>query len=103
MLTGPYSKCYARVYVFSPSCAPGVDPAWGARRKHAKTHMNVPDGEQTIWDTREPGVLEKLIERHKKVKQYLKAKKQKKGHAILRLVDDFADAGEKVTNSSTNI
>ena len=35
--------------------------------------------------------------------QYLKAKKQKKGHAILCLVDDFADAGEKVMHNSTNI
>ena len=33
----------------------------------------------------------------------MKAKKQKKGHVILVLVDDFADAGEKVTRNSTNI
>ena len=95
MLTSVYSKCYARVYVFSPSCAPGVDPAWDAWRKHVKVHMNVPDDEQTMWDTWEPEILEKLIERHKKVNQYLKAKKQKKGHVILCLADDFADAGEK--------
>ena len=59
MLMGPYRNCYARVYIFSPSCAPGVDPAWDAWRKHVKNNMNVPDDEQTMWDTWEPEVLEK--------------------------------------------
>ena len=44
-----------------------------------------------------------MIERHKKVNQYLKAKKQKTGFCILVLVDDFADAGDKVMHSSTNV
>ena len=65
--------------------------------------MRVPDDEQTMWDTWEPKKLESLIERHKKVNQYLKAKKQKKGFCILVLVDDFADAGDKVMHSSTNV
>ena len=103
MLMGPYKHCYSRVYVFSPSCAPGVDPAWDAWRKHVKVHMRVPDDEQTMWDTWEPETLDKLIERHKKVNAYLKHKKHKKGYVILCLVDDFADAGEKVMHSSTNI
>ena len=51
--------------MFSPSCAPGVDPAWDAWRKHVRIHMRVPDEEKTMWDTWEPEVLEKLIERHK--------------------------------------
>ena len=103
MLMGPYKHCYSRVYVFSPSCAPGVDPAWDAWRKHVRIHMRVPDEEKTMWDTWEPEVLEKLIERHKKVNAHLKAKKHKKGYVILVLVDDFADAGDKVMHSSTNI
>ena len=103
MLMGPYKHCYSRVYVFSPSCAPGIDPAWDAWRKHVKVHMRVPDDEQTMWDTWEPETLEKLIERHKKVNAHLKHKKHKKGYVILVLVDDFADAGEKVMHSSTNI
>ena len=68
-----------------------------------KVNMRVPDDEQTMWDTWEPKKLEELIERHKKVNQYLKAKKQKKGFCILVLVDDFADAGENVMRSSTNV
>ena len=63
----------------SPSCAPGVGSAWDSWRKHVKVHMRVPDDEQTMWDTWEPKELEELIERHKKVNQYLKAKQQKKG------------------------
>ena len=79
LLLGPMRNCFERVYVFSPSCAPGVDSTWDAWRKHVKTHMKVPDDEQTMWDTWEPKKLEELIERHKKVNAYLKAKKQKKG------------------------
>ena len=89
--------------MFSPSCAPGVDPAWDAWRKHVRIHMRVPDEEKTMWDTWETDVLEKLIERLKNVKAHLKAKKHKKGYVILVLVDDFADAGDKVMHSSTNI
>ena len=78
MLMGPYKHCYSRVYVFSPSCAPGVDPAWDAWRKHVKVHMRVPDDEQTMWDSWEPETLEKLIERHKKVNAHLKHKNTKR-------------------------
>ena len=83
MLMGPYSKCYARVYIFSPSCAPGVDPAWGAWRKYVKHNMNVPEDEQTMRDTWEKGILETFTDRHKKVNAYLKTKKQKEGHVML--------------------
>ena len=103
MLMGPYRNCYSRVYVFSPSCAPGVGSAWDAWRKHVRIHMRVPEDEQTMWSTWEPAILEKLIARHQKVNAYLKAKKQKKGYTMLVLVDDFADAGDKVMHSSTNV
>ena len=74
MLMGVYRHVYSRVYVFPPSCAEGVDPAWDAWRKHVRIHMRVPDEEQTMWSTWEPQILEKLIERHKKVNAHLKAK-----------------------------
>ena len=102
MLMGPYRNCYERVYVFSPSCAPGVDSTWDAWRKHVRTHMKVPDDEQTMWDTWEPKKLEALIERHKKVNAYLKAKKQKKGFNLLVLCDDFADS-PAILHSANNI
>ena len=65
MLMGPYRNCYERVYVFSPSCAPGVDSAWDAWRKHVRTHMEVSDDEQAMWSEWVPHELEELIERHK--------------------------------------
>ena len=80
-----------------------MDSAWDAWRKHVRTHMRVPDDEQTMWDTWEPKKLEALIERHKQEHQHLKAKKQKKGFCILVLVDDFADAGGKVMHNSTHV
>ena len=103
MLMGPYRNCLSRVYVFSPSCAPGVDSAWDSWRRHVRIHMRVPDDEQTMWSDWNPAVLEKLISRHQKVNQYLKAKKQKKGFCILCLVDGWADAGDNVMHSSTNV
>ena len=27
LLMGPYKDVYSRVYIMSPSCAPGIDPA----------------------------------------------------------------------------
>ena len=102
MLMGPYKDCYSRVYIFSPSCAKGVDSAWDAWRKHVKNYMKVPGDEQTMWDTREPEIIEKLIAKHRSVNQYLESKKQKSGYTILFTIDDFADSGDKVMHSSTN-
>ena len=103
LLMGPYKDVYSRVYVFSPSCAPGIDSAWDAWRKHVREYMKVPDSEQTMFSTWEPQILEKLIDRHAKVNAHLKAQGKKRGYAINILVDDFADQGEKVMHSSTNV
>jgi len=100
---GPYRNVYSRVWVFSPSCAKGIDPAWDAWRKHVRDVMKVPEEEQTMWSSWEPEVLEKLIQRHAKVNAHMKEKKHKRGFVALALVDDFADAGEKVMHSSTNV
>ena len=100
---GPYKDVYSRVYVFSPSCAPGIDPAWDSYRKFTRDYMKVPDDETIMWSTWEPGILEKLIARHSKVNAHLKAQGKKKGYVILFLIDDFADQGDKVMHSSTNV
>ena len=102
MLMDPYRNVYSRVYVFSPSCAEGVDPAWDAWRKHVR-NSGIPDEEQAMWDTWEPHILEKLIERHKRVNVHLKSQHQNKWYVMLCLVDDFADVGDRVMHSSTNI
>ena len=103
MLMGPYKDVYSRIYVFSPSCAKGIDSAWDSWRKHVAEYMKVPDDEQTMWDTWEPQILEKLIKRHAKVNAHLKSQGKKKGYVICVLVDDFADSGDKVMHSSTNV
>ena len=93
MLMGPYKDVYSRVYIFSPSCAPGVDPAWDAWRKHNKEYLKVPDDEQTMWSTWEPQILEKLIARHAKVNAHLKAQGAKKGYVICVLVNHCQQQG----------
>ena len=103
MLMGPYKHCFSRVYVFSPSCVEGMDPAWDSWRKHVRIHMRVPDEEQTMWDTWRPDVLEQLIKRHQRVNAHLKAKKQKRGFCVCVICDDFADQGDRAMHSSTNI
>ena len=103
MLMGPYKDVYSRIYIFSPSCAPGVDSAWDAWRKHVREYMKVPDDEQTMWSTWEPQILEKLIKRHAKVNAHLKAQGKRKGFVIATIVDDFADSGDRVMHSSTNV
>ena len=78
MLMGPYKDVYSRVYVFSPSCAPGIDSAWDAWRKHNAEYPKVPDDEQTMWHTWEPQIIEKIVKRHSKVNAHLKAQGKKK-------------------------
>ena len=78
MLMGPYKNVYSRVYVFSPSCALGIDSAWDSWRKHVREKMRVPDEEQTMWHTWKPQIIKKLIKRHNKVNAHLKAKGEKK-------------------------
>ena len=56
-----------------------------------------------MWDTWEPQILEKIIKRHSKVNAHLKAQGKKKGYVICVLVDDFADQGERVMHSATNV
>ena len=76
---GSLSQCLQSCIRVSPSCAEGVDSAWDAWRKHVRINMKVPDEEQTMWDTWQPQILEKLIERHKKVNAHLKAKQAQEG------------------------
>ena len=94
MLQGPYKDVYSRVYVFSPSCAKGIDPAWDGWRRHNAEYLKVPDDEQTMWDTWEPQVLEKLIKRHAKVNAHLKAQGKKKGFVICVLVNHCQQQGD---------
>ena len=56
-----------------------------------------------MWNTWEPEILEKLIERHQQVNAHLNAKKHTRGYALLTLIDEFADSGDKVMHSSTNM
>ena len=91
LLTGPLRGIYSRVWVFSPSCAPGIDPLWDQWREYVKNEMEVPDTEQTMFSEWDPSVLSGLIEQHAKVNKALKKHKKKKGFVALALIDDLAD------------
>ena len=102
LLMGPYRNCYSRVWVFSPSCKPGLDSLWDAWRKHVRDVMGVPDEEQTMWDTWEPEVIEKLIRKHARVNAHLKKAGKKRGFVGLFLIDDWSD-NPKILHSSSNV
>ena len=58
-----------------------------------------------MWSTWEPAVLQGLLARHAKVNAYLKRKEppHKRGYVCLTLIDDFADAGDRVLHSATGV
>ena len=56
-----------------------------------------------MWHTWEPPIIEKSIKRHSKVNAHLKSQGKKKGYVLLFLIDDWADSGDKVMHSSTNV
>ena len=47
--------------------------------------------EQIYFDNYNPGDLENVMERQKKIINYMKSKKIKKLHSILIVIDDHAD------------
>ena len=87
MLMGAYKHCYSRVYIFSPSCAPGVGPAWNAWRKHVKVHMRVPNDEQTMWGSWAPETFKQL--NGATCHSTFKAHEAPQQDVILALADDF--------------
>ena len=84
-----YRNSFARIFIFSPSVH--NDPTFTVK-KYIRDELHVDDEkEQIYFDNYNPSDLENVIERHKKIINYMKSKKIKKLHSILIVIDDHAD------------
>ena len=68
------------------------DPTFTEVKKYIRDELHVDDEkEQIYFDNYNPSDVENVIERQKKIINYMKSKKIKKLHSILIVIDDRAD------------
>ena len=85
-----YRNSFARIFLFSPSVH--NDPTFTEVKKYIRDELHVDDEkEQTYFDKYNPADLENVIERQKKIINYMKSKQIRKLHSILIVIDDHAD------------
>ncbi len=90
MLLGPYRGKFARIFVFSPNI--NIDSAFDDLKDYVSKDMGVDqDREKTFFDSWDEAALEKIIATQHKLIRYEKDKKFKKLHAVLIVIDDWAD------------
>jgi hypothetical protein len=86
-----YRGCFSRIYIFSPTVH--LDTVWRPVKDYITKELRPKDDENTYFDDYDPEDLEKIIERQKKVTQYLKDKNEKK-LSILIVLDDLSENKE---------
>ena len=90
LILNVYRNSFARIFIFSPSVH--NDPTFTEVKKYIRDELHVDDEkEQIYFDNYNPSDLENVIERQKKIINYMKSKKIKKLHSILIVIDDHAD------------
>ncbi len=83
-----YGGKFSRIYWFSPSAT--VDDALDPLRDYVKK-MQDQDSDPTFHDEFDADFIKKLLERQKKITEYLKRKDAKKRFNICIVIDDHAD------------
>ena len=82
LILNVYRNSFARIFIFSPSVH--NDPTFTEVKKYIRDGLHVDDEkEQIYFDNYNPSDLENVIERQKKIINYMKSKKIKKLHSIL--------------------
>ena len=83
-----YRDVFSAIYVFSPSVH--HDGTWGALKKYVRDELHKKEDEHFFddWDGKK---VQALVDEAFAVTRYHKDNGHKKGHAILIIVDDFAD------------
>jgi hypothetical protein len=87
-----YRGCFSRIYIFSPTVH--LDTVWRPVKDYITKDLRPKDDENMYFDDYDPDDLEKIIERQKKVTQYLKDKNEKKLLSILIVLDDLSENKE---------
>ena len=81
LILNVYRNSFARIFIFSPSVH--NDPTFTEVKKYIRDELHVDDEkEQIYFDNYIPSDLENVIERQKKIINYMKSKKIKKLHFI---------------------
>ena len=94
LLTDVYDKAFSRVYIFSPTCKPGLDGTWDAVRKYVYGPMGTPEDEQCFFHEFDPAKLAEIIAQAEAVTMHLKKKGAKTMFNIAIILDDWADQPE---------
>ena len=96
MLLDPefYRGCFAKIYFFSPSST--VDPALIPLKAYCEEHLEQGEDDPCLYDTWDAEVVQKILDKQKKVITYQRKHKHPKEHSICIVVDDFADQPQVV-------
>jgi hypothetical protein len=94
LLLDVYRGCFARIYVFSPTCKPGLDSTWDAVRKYVYGELGTPEEEPCFFHEYEPQVLAEIIDKQERITMHLKKKGATKMFNIAVILDDWADMPE---------
>ena len=70
----------ARVYIFSPTCNPGLDSTWDAVRKYVYGEMGTPEEEECFFHEFNPEKLAEVISQAEKVTMFVKSKGTTRAH-----------------------
>ena len=99
LILNVYRDCFSRIYIFSPTVH--SDPAWKPVKDYIKNKLHQDHKKESCYfDEYNHNDLEKIINDHKAIIEYLKQKKDNDNmYAILVLVDDFADSPHFTRNS----
>ena len=90
LILNVYRNSFARIFIFSPSVQ--NHPTFSEVKKYIRDELHVDDEKEIIYfDNYNPSDLEYVIERQKRIINYMKSKKREKLYSILIVVDDHAD------------
>ena len=95
-----YRDVFSAIYVFSPSVH--HDGTWGALKKYLRDELHKKEEEHFFddWDSKR---VQGIVDEAFAVTKYHKDNAHKKGHAILIIVDDFADRADILHASGGSI
>ena len=86
-----YRGAFERIYVFSPTALSDVS-TWGPVKKYLEKDKGIDlKKEPAFFEDFDVGVMQGIIDRHKKIVQTQKDRGEKRLFSVLIIVDDWAD------------
>lgn len=87
-----FRGCFARIYIFSPSCGDGLDPVWDPVKKYIQEDLGVDTDKEPCWFTDwDEAHVKGLVAQHAKIAAHCK----ENGHdpyQALFVIDDHAES-----------